>query len=177
MSIHSVGLQELIMNGKTFHCIHSRFVLYQSNESLLIWGLNIGFLMMVFFKNILYNLNDMKQTTGDLWKRKYTRIKLEMKGDYRVIQGDGNIERHSTRIKTLGGGGLMCTSSDPITIGTRLQIRLFHFTHIITVNSKVVWTELLENRYPSIFNIGIKFLPSTQSSLLQVDFILNSKNS
>jgi len=132
---------------------------------------------MVFLKYIQYNLNDKIQSAGDRLKRKQTRIKLEMKSDYRVIQRDGNNERHSTRIETLGGGGLMCTSSDPITIGTLLQIRFFHYTNIITVNFKGVWTELLEKRYPSLFKIGIKFLPSTQSSLLQVDFLLKPKNS
>jgi Tfp pilus assembly protein PilZ len=95
-----------------------------------------------------------------------------MKGDYSFLQPDKDKERHSSRIKTLGGGGVMILSTAPLSVGTRLLIRLFHYPNIITVNSKVVWAEPREANKLDGFRVGLQFSPPTQSSLLHIEFLL-----
>ena len=109
------------------------------------------------------------------WKRKHPRINLEMKGDYSFIQTDKDKERHLSRIKTLGGGGMMMLSNDPLSVGTPLQVRLFHHPNIITVISKVVWSEPSEPNKADEFQVGLQFWPPTQSSLLHIDFLLKEQ--
>ena len=109
-------------------------------------------------------------------KRKHPRVNLEMKGDYAFLQPpEREKERHSSRIQTLGGGGMMILTSDPLSIGTPLQVRLFHPPNIIIVNSKVVWTEPSGENKREGFQIGLQFWPPIQSSLLHIDFLLKKK--
>lgn len=108
-------------------------------------------------------------------KRKYPRLNREIDGDFRILLPEKDTKHYSMKTKTIGRGGLMVVSSVFPSIGTPLQLRLFHRPNVITFNSRVVWTKRFKENKHLRFRIGLKYDPPTQVSLLNVDFFLQDQ--
>jgi len=98
-----------------------------------------------------------------------------MKGEFWILEEVSEKEMFSSEIKTLGKGGLMLVSSIPLSVDTHLKVRLLDGNHSITFLSKVVWTNPVEKKDSSGFNVGLQFDPPQQVSLLEIDFLLQSE--
>ncbi|MBI1823441.1 MAG: PilZ domain-containing protein [Nitrospirae bacterium] len=110
-----------------------------------------------------------------IWKRKDDRVILDLGGDYRILEPYQNKVRSLSTIRNLGRGGVLIISFDPILVGTPLQMRFYHQRNIITVNSRVVWAAAPGVKEPSGYQIGVKFEPVLQVSLLNIDFLIKNK--
>ena len=111
-----------------------------------------------------------------IWKRKFPRVDLEMKGDFQILMPDRDRDHHSGRIKTLGGGGMMMISPLPLSEGTPLQVTILLPPDPITLNARVVWAEPAGKEAGSGFKVGLKFDPKFQAAALQIDFLLQKKD-
>jgi Tfp pilus assembly protein PilZ len=111
-----------------------------------------------------------------IWKRKDERVLLELLGDYRILEPYQHSVQYFNSIRNLGKGGVLVISDDPLLVGTFLQLRFYHQKNRFTVNSKVVWAAAPGVKEPSGYQIGLKFEPRMQVSLLNIDFLLKNKN-
>jgi hypothetical protein len=100
-----------------------------------------------------------------------------MKGDFRILQEEKEKEPFPGRIKTVGKGGLMLVSPVPLAVDTHLQVRLFEGNRVITFLSKVVWTNPADKNEAPSFNVGLQYDPIHQVSLLDIDFLIQTKQS
>lgn len=107
-----------------------------------------------------------------IWKRKYPRVNLEMRGDFSLLLQDMEKERVPTQIKTLGGGGMMFISPMPLSLGTPLQIRLFHWANVVKLNSKVVWSEPVVENDSTEFRNGVQFDQISNEAMIQIRNIM-----
>ena len=115
------------------------------------------------------------KTESTHWKRKFSRVDMDMKGDFRILREEKEKELFSSQIKTVGEGGLMLVSSVPLAVDTPLQVRLFHGNNVITLFSTVVWTKPVDENEASGFKIGLQYHPIHQASLLHIDFLLQTE--
>ena len=109
-----------------------------------------------------------------IWKRKYPRVNLEMRGDFSLLIPDMDKEKISADVRTLGGGGLMFICSMPLSAGTLLVMRLFHWANVVKFTSRVVWSEPLVLKDSTCFRNGVKFDEISNESLIQVRNIMKT---
>ena len=109
-----------------------------------------------------------------IWKRKYPRVKLEMNGDFSLLLPEMDKERTPAEIKTLGGGGIMFISSIPLSVGTPLQMRLFHWANVVKFTSRVVWSDPIVENDSTGFQNGVQFEQITNESLIQIRNIMQT---
>ncbi len=107
-------------------------------------------------------------------KRKFPRLKTEVKGDFRILLPEKDKELYPISTKNIGRDGLMFDSSIPLSEGTPLQVRLYPYSDKITFIAKVAWMELRTENAASGYKIGIQFNPARQASLLLIDFLLQA---
>jgi HD-GYP domain-containing protein (c-di-GMP phosphodiesterase class II) len=107
-------------------------------------------------------------------KRKYPRIKMAVKGDFRILLPDKESKIHLFKTRNLGRNGLMFDSSVPLAEGTPLQVRLYPFSDEITFIAVVAWTEPKVKADSRIYKVGLQFKPIRQASLLLIDFLLQA---
>jgi HD-GYP domain-containing protein (c-di-GMP phosphodiesterase class II) len=105
-------------------------------------------------------------------KRKYPRIKMEVKGDFCILLPEKDKEIYPIRTKDIGRDGLMFDCSIPLSEGTPLRVRLYPYSDEITFIAIVAWVEPNAKNSASGYKIGIKFKPIRQASLLLIDFLL-----
>jgi hypothetical protein len=117
---------------------------------------------------IWYNYSMGVSIGSTIWKRKYPRVNLEMKGDFSLLLPEMDKERIPAEVKTLGGGGIMFISSLPLSIGTPLQVRLFHWANVVKFTSKVVWSEPIVDKDSTGFQNGLQFEKISNESLIQI---------
>ena len=110
------------------------------------------------------------------FKRKHSRVNIDLKGDLRILQPKIDRQVYPGQVQTIGGGGLMILSAVPLLVGTPLQIRLYHQSNVITVNSRVVWSEPERYREGSGFKCGLQYDPMQQASLLDIDFLIQDSS-
>ena len=110
-----------------------------------------------------------------MWKRKYPRVNLEMRGDFSLILPDMEKEKIAAQIKTLGGGGLMFVSPVPLSIGTALQFRIFYWANVIKFTTRIVWSEPDVNPESTQFKNGGKFEDISNETMIQIRNIMQSQ--
>jgi hypothetical protein len=139
-------------------------------------GINLieGTICLVSLGCLKYNGN-MVSNSELIWKRKDERVILELLGDYRILEPYQHSVQTVSSIRNLGRGGVLLVSIDPVLVGTALQLRFYHHNNRFTVNSRVVWATAPGIKEPSGYQIGIKFEPAMQVSLLNIDFLLKNK--
>ncbi|MBI3595186.1 MAG: HD domain-containing protein [Nitrospirae bacterium] len=107
-------------------------------------------------------------------KRRYPRIKMAVKGDFRILLPEKDKKIYPIRTKNLGRNGLMFDSSVLLAVGTPLQVRLYPFSDEITFIAVVAWIEPGADVTSRIHHVGIEFKPIRQASLLLIDFLLQA---
>ena len=108
------------------------------------------------------------------YHRRYPRVNLELKVDFRVLLHENEKDRISLNTISLGGGGLMFLSPNKLPTGTRLEMRLYHYAHVIKFIAEVAWTEHLVGTETSDFKCGLEFVKISQDDLLHIHHILET---
>ncbi len=98
-----------------------------------------------------------------------------MKGDFRILQEEKDKEPFQGRFNTVGKGGMMLVSPVPLAVDTFLQVRLFEGNRVITFLSKVVWMNPADKNEERDFNVGLQYDPMHQVSLLDIDFLIQTR--
>lgn len=114
------------------------------------------------------------KTDSKNWKRNFSRVDMEMKGEFWILEEVNEKEMFSSEIKTVGKGGFMFVSPVPLAVDTHLKIRLLDRNHGITFLSKVVWTKSVGKNEASGFYVGLQYDPTDQDSVLEIDFLLQT---
>lgn len=107
-------------------------------------------------------------------KRKHPRVEMDVKGDFRILLPEKDIERYPMTTKTIGRGGLMFVSSTPLSEGTPLQVRLYPYSQEINFIATVAWMKPSTEDTAPGYKIGIQFKPIRQASLLLIDLLLQA---
>ena len=108
------------------------------------------------------------------YDRRYPRVNLELKADFRILLPQNEKDRFELQTKSLGGGGLMFLSPVKLSSGTRVEIRLFYYAHVIQFIAEVVWTEQLVGTETADFKCGLEYVKISQDDLLNIHQILEN---
>lgn len=95
-----------------------------------------------------------------------------MRGDFSLLLEEMEKERIPAEFRTLGEGGAMFISSMPLSVGTPLQVRLFHWANVVKFTSKVVWSEPSDDTDSKEFRNGVQFDLISNESMIQVRNIM-----
>jgi hypothetical protein len=123
---------------------------------------------------IWYNYSMGVSIGSTIWKRKYPRVNLEMKGDFSLLLPEMDKERIPAEVKTLGGGGIMFISPLPLSIGTPLRVRIFHWANVVKFTSRVVWSEPIVKKESTGFQNGVQFEQISNETLVQIRNIMQT---
>jgi len=109
-------------------------------------------------------------------RRAHPRANLELQADFRILlpEKPSEQERRKTRTQTLGGGGLMFISPVPLSLGTKLEMRLFYMTFILEFVAEVVWLEQLVGNETEEFKCGLHYVDISDGDLAYIHYILYS---
>lgn len=109
-------------------------------------------------------------------RRAHPRANLELQADFRIVSSEqpADQERQKTKTRTLGGGGLMFISPVPLSLGSRLDMRLFYMTFILEFVAEVVWIEQLVGNETGEFKCGLQYVDISDGDLAYIHYILYS---
>lgn len=105
--------------------------------------------------------------------RRFPRTELVLRMDFRV--SGRNMDRERAYTKILGGGGLMATTSSPLSTGTKVEMNIYHDSFVIPFEARVVWTkpdEIGENRR---YQCGFQYLTGSNNGLMHIQYLIQSK--
>jgi HD-GYP domain-containing protein (c-di-GMP phosphodiesterase class II) len=106
--------------------------------------------------------------------RKFPRIRMELNGDFRIVDGGKCSELFPLRTRDIGRDGMMFYAAGAIPEGTLLQVNLYPRSNKITFTASVAWSAPCTKFNKRGFEIGLRFNPVRQASLLLLDFLLQS---
>jgi hypothetical protein len=109
-------------------------------------------------------------------RRAHPRANLELQADFRILLPDQPAEesRRKARTETVGGGGLMFVSPVALSLGTRLEMRLFYMTFVLEFVAEVVWIEQLVGNETDDFKCGLRYVDIADGDLAYIHYILYS---
>ena len=95
-----------------------------------------------------------EQRTGEVPVRRYPRMVAEYTVSFRrALPGGGQSEPRTSRTRTLGLGGLMFETDNPVDRGESLLVEIALGDHTIVATGTVVYTELRDG----LWQIGVQF--------------------
>ncbi|MHB8482709.1 MAG: PilZ domain-containing protein [Nitrospiria bacterium] len=106
------------------------------------------------------------------YHRRYPRVNLNLKADFRILHPGKTKDRVELNTTSLGGGGLMIRSPVQLQKGTRVEMRLFHYAHVIEFVAEVAWTEKRIGTKTASFKCGLEYVKISQDGLLDIHHIL-----
>ena len=106
--------------------------------------------------------------------RRYPRVNLKLKANFRILQPEKEKDRVELNTVSLGGGGLMIQSPVHLQTGTRVEMRLFHYAHVIEFVAEVTWTKKQVGAKTAHFKCGLEYVKISQDSLLDIHHILET---
>ncbi|MBI1824610.1 MAG: PilZ domain-containing protein [Nitrospirae bacterium] len=109
-------------------------------------------------------------------RRAHPRANLELQADFRILLSDTPTEdqRQKAKTETLGGGGLMFVSPIQLSLGNRLEMRLFYMTFVLEFVAEVVWIEQLVGNETEEFKCGLRYVDIADGDLAYIHYILYS---
>jgi hypothetical protein len=109
-------------------------------------------------------------------RRAHPRANLELQADFRILLPDHPTEesRQKAKTETVGGGGLMFVSPVVLSLGTRLEMRLFYMTFVLEFIAEVVWIEQLVGNETDEFKCGLRYVDIADGDLAYIHYILYS---
>lgn len=109
-------------------------------------------------------------------RRAHPRANLELQADFRILLPDKPLDqdRQKAKTQTVGGGGLMFVSPVPLSLGTKLEMRLFYTTFILEFIAEVVWIEQLVGNETADFKCGLQYVDIADGDLAYIHYILYS---
>lgn len=111
-------------------------------------------------------------------KRAHSRVPVDLKSDFQVLQLKNNIDPLAQRIdsmtKTLGTGGLMFISNVPLPVGTKVDMKLHYYSIIVEFVAEVVWTKEETGFGTSEYFCGSRYSAISYDNLTHIQNILKS---
>jgi len=112
-------------------------------------------------------------------KRFHPRVNVDLKTDFQVLRkaigSDNCSPRVDTTAKTLGTGGVMFVSNIPLTVGTKVDMKLHYYSITIEFVAEVVWTEERAGFNTPEFYCGSRYSAISYDNLTHIQNIIRSQ--
>jgi hypothetical protein len=112
-------------------------------------------------------------------QREHPRVEVDLKTDFRVLmrkpkEGRPQMDRVTSQAKTLGKGGLKFVSTMPLSVGDKIDMRLYYYSLMIEFVAEVVWMEERQGFGPSEYICGSRFAAITYDNIAHLQNIIQS---
>ena len=105
--------------------------------------------------------------------RRFPRTEMVLRVNFKIA--GKNMDREKAYTKILGGGGLMMTTSSPLSTGTKVEMNLYHDSFVIPFEAQVVWTEPAEKDENRRYKCGFQYITGSNSGLMHIQYLIQSK--
>jgi hypothetical protein len=111
-------------------------------------------------------------------RRRFPRVAVDLRTEYQILPpklaGRSSAGTHDAAARTLGGGGLMFSTPDPLPVGTKLDMTLHYLSVSVEFVVEVVWIKEASDEKGRIFLCGSRFSAISYDNLTHIRHILNS---